>query len=72
MNESALRVVARDYGFEDVCVADPLDATERLLSLEAVDDGLNGCVRRSAGLWKRLLDFANGACAFLPERLQHL
>src|SRR5207249_5887345 len=70
--ETALRVIARDQGLENIRVADPLDAAERLLPLQSIDDSLHSGVSRSAKLRKCLLNLANGACALLPERLQHL
>src|SRR5439155_5986727 len=69
VNEAALRILARNDGLEDIGVADSLDATKRLLTFQAIDDRLHGCVSGSARLGKRLLNLANGAHPFLPKRL---
>src|ERR1035437_2878472 len=54
VDEAALCVITRDHGLENIRVADALDATERFLPLQAIDDRLHGCVSRSARLGKRL------------------
>ena len=70
--QAALRVLAGNDRLENVRVANPLDAAEHLLSVQAVNDCLHCGVGRPAGLRKSLLNLSNGTRAFLPKRLQHL
>src|SRR5579863_1761480 len=72
VNQPALGIFTGDCGFENIGVADPLDATEGLLPFQAIDGGLYGGISRPAELGKRFLNLANGAGAFLPERFQDL
>src|SRR5579872_5473083 len=72
VHEAPLRIVARDHGLENVGVADALDAAERLLPFQAIDDRLHSRVSGSAKLGKRLLNLSNGARTLLPECFQHL
>ncbi len=72
VDQAALGIFAGDGGLENVGVADSLDTTQGLLPFQAIDSGLHGGVSRPARLGKCLLNFPNGARAFLPERLQDL
>ena len=67
-----VRGVAGDHRFENMSVADLLDAAERLFTFQPVDGGLNRRIRGSVRFGKRLLDLSNGRRASGPERLHDL
>src|SRR5262249_47847210 len=58
VNETALGVLARDYGLKNVCIANSLNAAKNFLPLQAVYDCLN---RRVGRLWigKRFLNLSH-------------
>src|ERR1700721_1296635 len=72
IDQSALRIFARDRGLKDVRVADSFHAAQGLLSFQPINSGLHRRIRWSALLGKCLLNLANGTRAFLPERLEYL
>src|ERR1700681_4696313 len=69
IHECRVRLVPRNDGLEDVGVADPLDAAQRLLLFQPVDHRLDRRERGSAFFGKRLVDLPHRAAAGGPERL---
>src|ERR1700681_1350963 len=69
VNQSPLGHVARDQRFENVCVADLLDAAERPFCFQSIDGGLDRRVGRSFLDREGFLDFSNRGCSMNPERI---
>src|SRR5262245_14767876 len=69
IDQPGVRLVAGDDGVEDVRVADPLHAPERLFLFEAVDHRLNGRERGLDLVGPGVVNFAHGTRAARPERL---
>ncbi len=67
VDETAAYFAPRDYGLEDVGVADLSDAPDCALLFQAVDDGLDARVRRAIRLRERLLNLANRQPSVFPE-----
>src|SRR5262249_38074513 len=72
VDQPILRRITRDRGFEDVGVADALDATQSALALHAVDGRLHGGVGRALGFRECFLDFADGTRAASPKDFHDL
>src|SRR5450432_3731044 len=66
IDQSGLRRVARNHGFENMRVADLFHTAYRFLSFEPIDRGLDGGVCRPVTLRKRFLNLANGCLSVIP------
>src|ERR1700730_10101166 len=64
--------MARCSRFEDVSIADFLHATQHLLTLHAIDGGLDGSVGGPVAFGKRFLDLSDGAGTASPEGIHDL
>lgn len=72
VDQAALSFVAGDYGFEDVGVADFLDAAKGFFGFEAIDGGLDGGVGGTVFCGEGFLNFADGGDAVVPEGFHDL
>ena len=68
VDQPPLRGVAGDCRFENVKIADFLDAAQSLLPFQTINGGLDGRVGGPVLLGKCFLNFANGGLAPSPQR----
>src|SRR5262249_17470330 len=72
VNQSVFGYASRDYGFEDIGIANLLDDSDSVFAFEPVHDGLDGRVRRTLFLGKRILNFPNGTRPPSPQGIHDL
>src|SRR5262249_26609194 len=67
VNETSLRLVARNGRFKHLRFADSLHQTQSLLVFEAINGGLHRRIRRFFSFGKRFLNLTDRTRAALPE-----
>src|SRR5262249_21105554 len=72
VDETALRGIPRDHGFEYVGITDLFYAAHRLFRLQAIDGGLYGRISRPVLFRKSFLNLPDGAGSEVPEGIHDL
>ena len=66
-NQGAMCRFARDDRFKNMSITNLLDATDRALSFESLNDGLDRGVCRALFLGQPFLDFAHRSATQAPQ-----